>query len=279
MIGTLRRSFASLPAQSRIGALLAAALLVIALVGPLLAAHPPTEPHYADKLLPPSPEYWLGTDQFGRDLLSRVLHGLRLSVLSALAVLAGSVLISLAVGIIAAVRGGWVDRVLTRVIDVILAVPSLVLALAVVGLLGPGLVNLLIALLISSWATDARVTRALSLDSLSRGHIQAARALGVSRPALAVRHVLPDIIGRVMVVSTLRLGGMVVSLAGLSFLGLGVQVPTAELGAMLGEARRFITAAPWLLIWPTVAILLLTLAFNLIAEGLDGKARRLVHGV
>lgn len=279
MIGALRTGARTTPLQSQIGLVLALLLVVAAVLGPMIAPYGPNEPHYADKLVAPNSTYLLGTDQFGRDVLSRLLTGLRVSVLSALLVLIGSVTISLAAGIVAAVRGGWVDRVITRVVDVILAVPSLVLALAVVGLLGPGLVNLLIALLISSWAHDARVTRALALETLTKGHAQAARAYGVSRPALAVRHVLPDIAGRVMIVSTLRLGGIVVALAGLSFLGLGVQAPTAELGAMLGDARRFLASAPWLLIWPTVAILLLTSSCNMIAEGLERRSRRLVHSV
>ncbi|MEV6279738.1 ABC transporter permease [Nocardia sp. NPDC051832] len=251
----------------RAGAVLLGLLLVLAIVGPLLAQYPPNEPHYGDKLVAPSTEYWLGTDQYGRDQFSRVLNGLRLSLLSAFLVLAGSATISLLVGLGAGLYGGRPDRAVSRVIDVVLAIPGLVLALAVVGLLGPGYLNLLLALVIASWAADARVARALTLAARTRPYVIAARVAGVSRPAIGVRHLLPAVLGPFLIVATLRLGGIVVALAGLSFLGLGVQMPEAELGAMLGDARRFLTAAPWLLIAPAVAILAMAAAANLLAEG------------
>ncbi|MEV0248801.1 ABC transporter permease [Nocardia sp. NPDC050712] len=260
-----------LPGSVRAGAVLLGVLLVLALVGPLVAQYPPNEPHYADKLVAPSLEYWLGTDQYGRDQFSRVLHGLRLSLLSALLVLVGSATISLLVGLGAGLYGGWLDRAVSRVVDVVLAVPALVLALAVVGLLGPGYLNLLLALVIASWAADARVARALTLAARSRPYVVAARVAGVSRPAIGVRHLLPAVVGPFLIVATLRLGGIVVALAGLSFLGLGVQMPEAELGAILGDARRFLTAAPWLLIAPSVVILAMAAAANLLAEGLRDR--------
>ncbi|PRZ40480.1 peptide/nickel transport system permease protein [Antricoccus suffuscus] len=252
----------------RIGIGLFIAVVVIAIVGPIIAKFPPNQPHYADKLQPPSGRFWLGTDQYGRDQFARTVVGLRLSLISALVVLIGSSTVSLFVGMVAGLSDGWVDRVISRIIDVVLAIPSLVLALAIVGLLGPGYLNLLIALVISSWATDARISRALTLDARNRPYVAAARVAGISRPALGIRHVLPAVLPQVFIISTLRLGGIVVSLAGLSFLGLGVQMPTAELGAMLGDARRFITAGPWLLVWPSLAILAMAAAANLIAEGL-----------
>ncbi|MEU8896191.1 ABC transporter permease [Nocardia sp. NPDC048505] len=263
-----------LPGSVRAGAVLLAILLVLAIAGPMLVPFPPNEPHYADKLLAPNAEYWLGTDQYGRDQLARVLHGLRLSLLSALLVLAGSATISLLVGLAAGLYGGRLDRIVSRVIDVVLAIPGLVLALAVVGLLGPGYLNLLLALVITSWAADARVARALTLDARARPYVVAARVAGVSRPAIGVRHLLPAVVGPFLIVATLRLGGIVVALAGLSFLGLGVQMPQAELGAIMGDARRFLTAAPWLLLAPALVILLLAAAANLLAEGLRERGAR-----
>ena len=261
----------SLPLSVRAGIVLLAALILVAIVGPWIAQYPPNEPHYADKLVAPNAEYWLGTDQYGRDQFSRVVHGLRLSLLSAFLVLAGSATISLLVGLLSALYGGRLDRAVSRCIDIVLAIPGLVLALAVVGLLGPGYVNLLIALVISSWAADARIARALTLEARTRPYVVAARVAGVSRPAIGVRHLMPAVFPQFLIVTTLRLGGIVVSLAGLSFLGLGVQMPEAELGAMLGDARRFLTAAPWLLLAPSLAILAMATAANLIAEGMQSR--------
>ncbi|MFD6397458.1 ABC transporter permease [Nocardia sp. NPDC060249] len=263
-----------LPGSVRAGIIVLAVLLVLAIVGPLIAHYPPNEPHYGDKLVAPGTEFWLGTDQYGRDQFARVMYGLRLSLLSALLVLAGSATISLFVGVGAGLYGGRLDRAVSRAIDIVLAIPGLVLALAVVGLLGPGYLNLLMALVIASWAADARVARALTLEARSRPYVVAARVAGVSRPAIGARHLLPAVLGPFLIVATLRLGGIVVALAGLSFLGLGVQMPEAELGAMLGDARRFLTAAPWLLITPSVAILAMAAAANLIAEGLRDTERR-----
>lgn len=272
MIGReLRASSRAWPPGARVGAGLLLLVVLAAAVGPLVATHEPNTHDYLNKLAAPSAENWLGTDQYGRDVFARTMAGLRLSFLSAVLVLVGSVTVSLAVGVLAAF-GGVVDVVASRVIDVLLAIPSLVLALAVVGLLGPGYLNLLIALVISSWAADARIARALTLRARSLPHVVAARLAGVSGPATAVRHVLPAVVPQVAIVATVRLGTVVVALAGLSFLGLGVQPPTAELGAMLDDARGFITRAPWLLVWPSAAILVTALGANLVAEGLHARS-------
>ena len=260
-----------LPLPVRAGLLLLGLLALLAFLGPVLAQYPPNEPHYGDKLLAPGAEHWFGTDQYGRDQFSRVVHGLRLSMVSAFAVLAGSATISLLVGLCCGLCGGRLDRIVTRLVDIVLALPGLVLALAVVGLFGPGYLTLLAALVVSSWAADARIARALTLDARTRPSVIAAQVAGVSRPALGFRHLLPAVLPPFLVVTTLRLGGIVVASAGLSFLGLGVQMPEAELGAMLGDARRFLTAAPWLLVAPSVAILALAAAANLIAEGMRDR--------
>ncbi|WP_063041505.1 ABC transporter permease [Nocardia grenadensis] len=267
----LRLTGSELPRTVQAGVVLLVVLVLIAIAGPLIAEYPPNEPHYADKLLAPGAEYWLGTDQYGRDQFSRVVHGLRLSLLSALLVLVGSATISLLVGVGCGIYGGRADRVVTRLIDIVLAIPGLVLALAVVGLFGPGYVNLLVALIVSNWAADARIARGLTLAARNQPYVVAARIAGATRPAIAVRHLLPAVFPPFLIVTTLRLGGIVVALAGLSFLGLGVRMPEAELGAMLGDARRFLTAAPWLLVSPAVAILALAASANLIAEGLRSR--------
>ncbi|MFI1463555.1 ABC transporter permease [Nocardia carnea] len=268
----VRLRVSALPRTVQAGVLLLVLVILIAAVGPLIAEYPPNEPHYADKLLAPGSEYWLGTDQYGRDQFSRVVHGLRLSLLSALLVLVGSATVSLLVGVGCGIYGGRADRIVTRLIDIVLAIPGLVLALAVVGLFGPGYVNLLVALIVSNWAADARIARGLTLAARNQPYVVAARIAGSTRSAIAVRHLLPAVFPPFLIVTTLRLGGIVVALAGLSFLGLGVRMPEAELGAMLGDARRFLTVAPWLLVSPAVAILALAASANLIAEGLRSRA-------
>jgi ABC-type dipeptide/oligopeptide/nickel transport system permease subunit len=254
------------------GIALAVVVVAVALVGPLLVGADPNAPDYAAKLQPPGTKHLLGTDQFGRDQAARMVVGLRRSLTSALIVLAGSMTVSILVGVIAGLSPRWLDSVLGRVVDVLLAIPSLVLALAIVGLLGPGYVNLLLALVVSSWAADARLARSLTMDLAHRPYVTAARLSGVGTWGIALRHIVPAVAPRLFVVATLRLGGIVVALAGLSFLGLGVQQPEAELGAMLGDARKFLTAAPWLLVVPATAILVMTTAANLIADGLHRRS-------
>ncbi|GAA5051244.1 ABC transporter permease [Nocardia callitridis] len=274
---SVRAEWVRLPGTVRAATVVLGILVLLAVFGPVLAGYAPNTPHYADKLSAPSAEYWLGTDQYGRDQFARLMYGLRLSMLSALLVLLGSATISLVAGLGCGIYGGLFDRILTRMIDIVLAVPSLVLALAVVGAFGPGYVNLLVALVFSGWAADARIARALTLEARTRPSVVAAVVAGVRRPAIGFRHLLPAVLRPFLVVTTLRLGGIVVALAGLSFLGLGVQMPEAELGAMLGDARRFLTAAPWLLIAPSVAILTLAAAANLLAEGMRGRGPEVIQ--
>lgn len=253
------------------GIVLSTVVLMVALVGPHLIDADPNAPDYAAKLQPPGAAHLLGTDQFGRDQAARLVVGLRRSLIAALGVLVGSMTVSVLVGVISGLSPRWLDSVLGRIIDVLLAIPSLVLALAIVGLLGPGYVNLLLALIVSSWAADARLARSLTMDLAHRPYVTAARLAGVGTWGIAFRHIVPAVAPRLFVVATLRLGGIVVALAGLSFLGLGVQQPEAELGSMLGDARKFLTAAPWLLIVPAGAILAMTTAANLVADGLHRR--------
>lgn len=254
--------------QGRVGLVLAAAIALFAAAGPLLAHHQPDAIDLGAKLTAPSPEHWLGTDQFGRDQLARLAAATRRSVLAALAVLAGSCTVSLVVGVTAGLARGIVDAVLMRVVDIVLAIPSLVLALAVVGLLGPGFGNLLLALIISSWAANARLVRAFTLGVRDRPYVTAARLAGAGPVRVATGHILPAVVPQLVTVATLQLGGTVVALAGLSFLGLGARPPTAELGAMLGDARAFAATAPWLLAAPATVVLTVTAAANLLGDAL-----------
>ncbi|MGW0664817.1 ABC transporter permease [Streptodolium elevatio] len=250
----------------RTGLGLAGLALLFAVLGPVVATYQPDAIDLGAKLRPPDGEHWLGTDQFGRDQFARLVAGTRRSLLAAFTVLAGSCTVSLVVGVAAGLARGFADAVLMRVVDIVLAIPSLVLALAVVGVLGPGFGNLLLALVISSWAANARIVRAFTLAVRDRPYIAAARLGGAGPARIAVGHVLPAVVPRLLVVATLQLGGSIVSLAGLSFLGLGAQPPTAELGAMLGDARAFVTVAPWLLAAPTTVVLVVTAAATLVGD-------------
>jgi peptide/nickel transport system permease protein len=180
--------------------------------------------------------------------------------------MAGTVVVSLVVGVTAAMVGGILDLVLMRIVDVFLAIPSIVLALAIVGVLGPGFGNLLIALVASSWAHDARLCRSFALHIRSQGYIHAARMAGYRWDQIIVMHVIPQVFPQILVVATLQLGGVVSSFAGFSFLGLGAQPPQAEWGTMLSESRAFFLRAPWLLIAPSCTIFAAVTAANLIGD-------------
>lgn len=252
------------------GALLLALIAGILLVGPSLHDVGANEVDYTTKVRSPSLEHPAGTDAAGRDQLSRLLAGGRTSLRAAGTVLAAEVAIGVLVGVIAGVRGGWIERGLMRLVDVLLALPSQIVALAVVGALGPGFRNLVIALVVSGWASYARIVRAMITQGRSRPYVLAARLAGVGPWRSARRHLLPETMVRISVVATLGFGSAIVGIAGLSFLGLGVQPPDAEWGAMLNEARFDIVTAPWLLIGPATAIFLCVFALNLFGDALRG---------
>jgi len=258
--------------SGRLGTVLALVLLAAAALGPFLLPYAPNEVAIGDKLRPPDRQHWLGTDQFGRDQLARLVDGGRRSLGSALLVIAGALLISLTVGTAAGMVGGVIDAVAMRLADVLLALPSLILALAVVGVLGVGFQNLLLALVVSSWAYYARLARALVVRARHRPDVLADRLAGVGWPRIVRGHVLPGVLTQLLVVATLDLGGVIVGIAGLSFLGLGAQPPDAEWGAMLAGSRLFFSAAPWLLAAPVGAILLAVVAANLIGTALRDAA-------
>jgi len=210
----------------------------------------------------------LGADQFGRDQLARLLDGGRRSLGAALIVLVSVLAIGLVTGITAGMGGGIIDAVLMRIVDVLLALPSLVLALAIVGILGVGFQNLLLALISSWWAYYARLVRSYVLAARLRQDVLADRLAGLSWPRIVLGHILPGVLGQMLIVVTLDLGGIIMSIAGLSFLGLGVQPPRAEWGAMLSTSRLFFSTAPWLLIAPAGAIFVSVVASNLIGNAL-----------
>jgi len=261
--GTLRRNPLAL-----LGAVIVCFLGVLAVVGPVVSPYDPAAQNLANRLRPPSLAHPLGTDRFGRDLLTRIVYGARFSLGIGLAVTAIRVVVGTAIGLMSGYAGGWVDEALMRLVDIQLAFPGLVLALVVAGILGPSLRNLLIALAVVGWSTYARVVRGSVLSIKERRYVDAARLIGTPRRRLFRRHLLPNVISPVIVIATLNLGTVVLATAGLSFIGLGAQPPTPEWGTMLAGGRQHMRQAWWIVNAPGAAIMLTVLGFNLLGDGL-----------
>ncbi|EPX78644.1 ABC transporter permease [Salipiger mucosus] len=254
--------------SGRTGLILGGLLLAFALIGTVWTPHEPNWPDYAVALRAPDTEYLLGTDDTGRDLLSRLMEGAHRSLGAALLVLGGVFAVGLVYGTVSGLAGGWADIVMMRLADVMMSLPGLVLAFAVIGILGPGFLNLLVALIVADWAWYARLARSMAIGSRNRPDVIAARMAGVPGWRIVSSHILPGLALHLGVVASLALGSTVGAISGLSFLGLGVQPPLAEWGAMLSDARLFFSVAPWLLWGPAVMIFLSVLSANLISNGL-----------
>jgi len=252
----------------RIGLILCLILAVLSALGPSILPHEPNWPDYASTLLGPSAEHWLGTDATGRDVLSRLLDAGHRSLGAAMLVLVSIYGIGLVVGVIAGVSGGVVDTVLMRLVDVLMTIPGMVLAFAIVGILGPGFHNLILALIIADWAYYARLARSYVLNAAGQPYITAARLAGVPFHRILIQHIIPPAAIQLAIVASLGLGGTIGAIAGFSFLGLGSQPPHAEWGAMLSESRFYFPIAPWLLLAPAGLILVSVVAVNLIGNAL-----------
>ena len=231
-----------------LGLFLVVSLLLMGLLAPWLPLADPTKISLSDRLLPPSLEYFLGTDHLGRDTFSRIVHGARMTLVAAAATLALSMTIALAVGILSGYNGGWTDSALMGVVDLLLAFPSLILALAVAGALGPGLFNVLLAAGAVWWVGHARIIRGITLGARQMEYVTAARAVGAGNARIIIRHIAPNILGPIIVIASLDVGWIILGIAGLNFLGLGAQPPTPEWGAMLNDARLHLQTAPRLLL-------------------------------
>ena len=251
-----------------LGLAIVLALVVVAAAAPLLAPVAPDAQNLRARLEPPSLAHPFGTDEFGRSMLARVIYGARVSLFTGLVPVAASALVGTLLGLLAGYYRGRTDAVIMRSMDVLLAFPSLLLALAVVGALGPGLRNAVIAVAVVSIPQYARITRSVVLGTREEDYVQAAQALGARDARLLFRHVLPSTIPPLTVQATLGIGFAILSMAGLSFLGLGVQPPISDWGEMLSRGRRFLPGATWLLLFPGAAISLTVLGFNLLGDGL-----------
>jgi peptide/nickel transport system permease protein len=250
------------------GFVIVVVVTAVALGAPLLAPHDPSSQDVFNRLQSPSLHHLLGTDNLGRDEFSRILYGARVSVLTTLAVGAGILVIGVAVGLLSGLAGGFVDGLVMRVVDVLLAFPSLLLALAVAGTLGPGLLHLALAMTAVWWVDYARLVRGLVLGVKQLAFVESARALGLGPVRIAVRHVLPNIAAPVIVLATLQTARLLLALAALSFLGLGVSPPTPEWGSMLNDGKDFLATSPELMLWPGLAITIAALGLNLLGDGL-----------
>ncbi len=253
----------------RSGALIVTVAVLAAVFGPLLAPFDPAEQQLAERLTGPSPAHPFGRDELGRDIFSRVLAGARISILVGLAVVSSSALLGLLVGAAAGYLGGWIDDVSGRVIDVLMAFPGILLAIALVAVLGPGLGNVVLALSSIGWVGYARLVRGQVLRVRELDFVQAVKAIGGRTPRILLRHVGPAILPAVIVQASLGMAGAVISEASLSFLGLGVQPPTPSWGTMLAGGRVHLMDAPHLTVFPGLAVALLVMGFNFLGDGLQ----------
>ena len=250
------------------GAIITLAIVAAALLAPLLAPYDPTEQDIMARLQGPSAEFLLGTDQFGRDILSRLMWGARISLTVSLGAIAVAIVIGGVIGMVSGYIGGSFDLVVMQAMDVLLSFPSLILGLIVVALLGPDLVNLVIAISLTAIAPFARIARAPTLVLKERAFIEAGHALGYSHSRIIFRHILPNILSELLVMGSLWMATAVRTEASLSFIGLGVKPPTPTWGGMTRDGFENILDAPWLAIFPGVAILLLVLGLNMVGDGL-----------
>ncbi len=245
------------------------ALVLIAALAPWISPFPPTVGDLAtQRLLPPSSVHWFGTDDQGRDILSRLIHGSRVTLYVVVLVAVLAAPIGLLVGTVSGYAGGWLDATLMRVTDIFLAFPRLILALAFVAALGPGIENAVIAIAITSWPPYARIARAETLSIRQADYISAVKLLGASPARIVLRHIMPLCLSSVIVRVTLDMAGIILTAAGLGFLGLGAQPPMPEWGAMIAAGRAYVLDQWWVAAAPGAAIFLVSLAFNLLGDGL-----------
>ena len=251
------------------GLIIVGLLLVIAALAPWIAPHDPFVQNLGNRLKPPgTPGYWLGTDDFGRDILSRIIHGARITLYIIALVAVTAPVLGLLVGTVAGYFGGWIDAILMRLTDIFLAFPRLILALALVAVLGPGIENAVLAIALTAWPPYARIARAETLTVRNSDYIAAIRLQGASAPRIIAGHVVPMCLPSVIIRVTLDMAGVILIAAGLGFLGLGVQPPLPEWGLMISSGRKFLFEQWWVATMPGLAIFIVSLGFNLLGDGL-----------
>lgn len=244
---------------------------VVTLLAPWIAPHDPVKVNLLQKLKSPSVEHWLGTDHLGRDTLSRLIYGARVSLGFATLIFLSSLIIGVIVGSVSGYVGGWVDSMLMRLCEGIMAFPNLVLVLGIVGIFGPGLMQVLLALMMVQWVYYARICRNMVVSLKERNFITAARISGSSSWKIIRKHIIPNVQRPIVVMGTLEMGWAIMDISALSFLGLGIQPPNAEWGAMIHEGTGYIRSHPELMIYPGVLILLVVMTFNILGEALSER--------
>lgn len=254
---------------SFIGLIIIVLLLVVAALAPVLAPyHPIDDASLIDRYQPPSSKHWLGTDELGRDILSRIIYGAQISIKIGVIAVGISAVFGVLLGGISGYLGRWVDMIIMRFIDILMAFPSILLAIALVAVLGRSLENAMIAVGLVGVPQFARIVRSTVLSVKEKEFVESARASGVKGPRILFKHVLPNCMAPIIVQATLSVGTAILDAAGLSFLGLGAQAPTPEWGAMLNDGVAALQTAPWVIMFPGLAILLVVLGFNLFGDGL-----------
>ncbi|WP_336636823.1 nickel transporter permease [Lysinibacillus fusiformis] len=253
---------------SLVGAGIVIFFVLLAIIGPFIAPQGINEQDLTKRLLAPSSDHWFGTDDFGRDIFSRIIHGARISLWVGFFSVILSVIIGSLLGIIAGYYGKWIDTIISRIFDIMLAFPSMLLAIAVVSVLGPSLQNALIAIAIINVPNFGRLIRSKVLSVKEEEYIVAAKAIGMRDSRILFSHILPNSITPIIVQGTLAIATAIIEAAALGFLGLGAQAPAPEWGKMLADARKFLLNAPWTMIFPGIAIMLTVLGFNLMGDGL-----------
>ncbi len=243
-------------------------LLLVSATAPLIAPYDPSALNLSNTLAGPSAAHLLGTDTHGRDVLSRIIYGAGISLRIGFFGMLLGCLVGVALGLVSGYRGGWVDNLIMRLVDVQLAFPGLLLALCIIAIIGPGLENVIVAVGVFSVPTFARVTRAEALTLKQRDYVLAAKMLGAGDGRIMIQHLLPNALAPILVIATLRVATAILTAASLSFLGLGAQPPSPEWGAMLSDGRQYLTIAPHVATFPGLAILIIVLAFNLLGDGL-----------
>lgn len=252
-----------------IGGVLVGVLVLAAALAPVIAPFDPVrDADLNNYLRPPGAPFALGTDTFGRDVLSRVIYGARVSLGVGIAVQASALVIGVTLGLLAGFFGGRVDQLIMRLTEVVFAFPGLLFAIAIMAVIGPSLYNVFLALGLVSWTSLARVVRGQVLSLKEQEYVEAARAVGASNARIIARHILPNTLAAVVVLVTLGIGGAILAEAGLSFLGLGAQPPQPSWGSMLSAGRDYLLQAPWLSVYPGLAIFLTVMGFNLLGDGI-----------
>lgn len=256
-----------------IGLVIVITYLLLALVGVWIAPYAYTEQHLSDALQPPSMRYWFGTDQFGRDILSRVIVGSRSMIILALGATALALVLGAGTGIVAAYFGGWTDEILMRITDVLLAFPALLLALLILSTLGSAMIYLIICIGVVFAPAIARVVRSVVLELRTREFVEAARMIGSSHSRIMRREILPNLLSTLLVEAAIFFGYAILIGSGLGFLGMGVQPPSPDWGLQVNDGRNFLLTAPWVVLFPALAISSLVIGINFLADGLEQVAK------